>query len=106
MGDAERANFELYALAEGFWEPGQRTLTDPYVERYFAEIAGTAALRSGWVVDRVALLTYPWTAVDAQTVTATEQLVGRTGLHAGIRRSVVDAGDDLRRAVAVRSRFG
>jgi aminopeptidase N len=106
MADAELPNYELYALAEGFWDPDQRELTDPYVARYFDQIASTARLRSGWVVDRLALLAYPWTAVDDATVDATERLLADDGLHAGIRRSVIDAGDDLRRAVAVRRRFG
>jgi aminopeptidase N len=105
VGDARRPNYELYALAEGFWDPEQRELTDPYVERYFAEFASTGRLRSGWVADRLALLAYPWTAIDPQTVTATEQLLADESLEPGLRRSVTDAGDDLRRAVAVRARF-
>jgi aminopeptidase N len=105
LHDPDAPNYELYALAEGFWDPAQRELTEPYVERYFAEIAGTAALRSGWVVDRMAELAYPWPIVEPGTVAATRQLLEQPGLHPGLRRSVVDAGDDLRRAVAVRERF-
>jgi aminopeptidase N len=105
VGDAGRPNYELYATAEGFWEPDQRALTDPYVERYATEIGATATLRSGFVVDRLAALTYPWCAVDPATLAATDRLLADPDLDAGIRRSVIDAGDDLRRAVAVRARF-
>jgi aminopeptidase N len=105
MRDAALPNYELYALAEGFWEPDQRALTDPYVPRYFAEIAATAQLRAGWVVDRLALLAYPWTAVDEATLTATDELLSRSDVPSGIRRSVIDAGDDLRRTVAIRRRY-
>jgi aminopeptidase N len=106
MHDADRPNYELYALAEGFWDPDQRALTDTYVGRYFEQIPATAQLRTGWVVEHLALLTYPWTAVDESTHDATERLLADTTLDSRLRRSVVDAGDDLRRAVEVRRRFG
>jgi aminopeptidase N len=106
MTDPERPNYELYAMAEGFWQPGHAAVTAPYAEAYFRQIAGTATLRSGWVADRVALLAYPWTAVEPATVAATERLLADAALPSGIRRSIVDAGDDLRRALAVRQEFG
>ncbi|HEX3336021.1 MAG TPA: aminopeptidase N [Jatrophihabitans sp.] len=105
MTDANRSNYELYALAEGFWDPDHRHLTDPYVARYFDEIAATADLRRGWVVDRLALLAYPWTAVAADTVARTDALLENHDLHSGIRRCIIDAGDDLRRALSARERF-
>ncbi len=106
MTDAERPNYELYALAEGFWQPGQGAVTDPYADAYFAQIGEAARLRTGWVADRVALLAYPRTAVRPSTVAATERLVADPTLPSGVRRSIVDAGDDLRRALAVRQEFG
>jgi aminopeptidase N len=105
LHDPDAPNYELYALADGFWDPAQRELTEPYVERYFAEIAGTAAIRSGWVVDRMATLAYPWPMVEAHTAAATRDLLTDQSLHSGIRRSVIDVGDDLDRALAVRARF-
>jgi len=106
MTDAECGNYELYALAEGFWQPGQRALTAPYVARYFAELPGASQLRSGWITQRVALRAYPWTAVAPATSNATDRLLAADSLPAIVRRAVVDAGDDLRRAVAARTRFG
>jgi aminopeptidase N len=105
MRDAERPNYELYALAEGFWEPGQRRLTDEFVARYFAEVPATVALRSGWVVEKTALLAYPSTAVDAATLAATERLLADQALDSRLRRSLTDAGDDLRRALVARTKF-
>jgi aminopeptidase N len=105
MRDAARPNYELYALAEGFWDPDQRWLTDTYVERYFEQIPATAQLRSGLVVEQLARRAYPWTAVDATTLAATERLLADDDLDTRVRRSVVDAGDDLRRALAVRYRW-
>jgi aminopeptidase N len=105
MRDAERPNYELYALAEGFWQPDQLAITEGYVERFFDEIAATAKLRSGWVVEILARRAYPWPVIDATTVAATERLLADEQLDSRIRRSVVDAGDDLRRALAARTRY-
>jgi aminopeptidase N len=105
MTDEERANYELYALAEGFWHPHQLALTEPFVARYFDEIEATAKLRSGWVVERLASFAYPWPVVARATVEHTDQLLARDGLDGRIRRAVTDAGDDLRRALASRQRF-
>jgi aminopeptidase N len=105
-GDAQLSNYEVYALAEGFWQPEQGEVTAPYVDRYFAEIAQTAELRHGWVVAQVAGLAYPRTAVSHTTLGRSDALLARSDLDSGIRRSVVDAADDLRRALASRERFG
>ena len=102
MHDADRPNYELYAIAEGFWHPLQEDVTVLFVEPYFTDVAELAKIHSGWVLARLAGYTYPWTAVSPLTVELTDQLLARTDLDAGVRRSVVDAGDDLRRAVAAR----
>ncbi|WP_375501244.1 aminopeptidase N [uncultured Jatrophihabitans sp.] len=102
--DSDASNYELYALAEGFWPPAQAELTAPYVARYFTDILPAAALRSGFVVERLAALLYPWSAVTDGTWAATQQLLARDDLPAGVRRAVVDAGDDLRRALESRHR--
>jgi aminopeptidase N len=105
MSDPDCSNYELYALAEGFWQPEQNVLTAPFVARYFDEIAATARLRMGWAVGRVAALAYPWTAVHPVTLERTEALLAGDDLDEGIRRSVLDAGDDLRRALAAREKY-
>ncbi len=105
MTDRERSNYELYATAEGFWHSEQTALTAPFASRYFDDIVDTPKLRNGWIVARVALLAYPRTAVDRTTLAHSDELLRRGGLDAGIRRSVVDAADDLRRAVASQERF-
>ena len=105
MSDAGAANPLLYAIARGFWIPGQ-SATEPYAGRFFEEVPGMARLRSGWVLSRLTALTYPRTVVRRTTVESSEDLLGREDLHPGIRRGVVDAGDDLRRAMTARERFG
>ena len=90
MTDADVANYELYAACEGFWHPAQLELTAPYVDRYFAEIAGTEKLRSGWVVAHSAKLAFPRYAVDERVVALAADLVADESVAAGIRRSVGD----------------
>jgi aminopeptidase N len=106
MTDPDVANYELYAACEGFWHPMQLELTAPYVDRYFAEIAGTEKLRSGWVVASSAKLAFPRYAVEQRIVDRASDVVADDSVAAGIRRSVGDAVDDLKRALAVRSAFG
>ena len=105
MTDAEVANYELYAACEGFWHPAQLELTAPYVDRYFAEIAGTDKLRSGWVVAQSAQLAFPSLTIDDRVVELARNLTADDSVSAGIRRAVGDEADDLRRALTVRATY-
>jgi hypothetical protein len=62
--------------------------------------------RRGAIVDKIALLAFPWTKVDPSTVAATRRLLDRGDLNTQVRRSVTDAGDDLRRALNAQQKFG
>ncbi|GAB2570612.1 aminopeptidase N [Kribbella endophytica] len=88
---------ELYALCSGFWHPSQAELTAPYVDRYFAEIAGTAKIRAGIAVGLTAGRFFPRFAVEERTVVRAESLVADDTVPPGIRRAVADAADDLKR---------
>ena len=104
MHDPAVGAYELYGLAEGFFDPEQDELTAAYVPRYFAEIAGIADFRSGWVVGDVAGRAYPWCATaDATLELAERTLAGE--VPSGVRRALVDGTDKLRRAVASLARF-
>ena len=104
MQPSELSAYELYATADGFFDPRQTTLTAPYVPRYFAEIGATADFRSGWVLGGVATKAFPSTAATPETVELAEQTLSGE-LAAPVRRAVVDETDRLRRAVASLSRF-
>ena len=105
MHDPEVGAYELYGLAEGFFDPEQDELTAAYVPRYFAEIATTAAFRTGWVVGDVTSRAYPWCATaDGTLELARLTLAGQ--LPANVRRALVDGTDKLRRAVVSLARFG
>jgi aminopeptidase N len=103
--DRELGVNELFAACEGFWHPAQLQITAPYVDRYFAEIGGTAELRSGMAVSITAGKAFPQYDVDERVVVLAEQLASDEKVAPGIRRRVADMADDLRRAVAVRAAF-
>jgi aminopeptidase N len=105
MTDPDVANYELYAAGTGFWHPIQAELTAPYVDRFFAEIGSTGKLRSGWVVASSTRASYPRFAVDQRVVDLSTELAADEEVVAGIRRNVADNGDDIARALAVRSAY-
>jgi aminopeptidase N len=103
MSDPSVGVNELYALCAGFWHPSQAELTAPYVDRYFAEIAGTAKIRAGIAVGLTAGRIFPRYAVSESTVVRAESLIGDAAVPPGIRRAVADATDDLKRAFEART---
>jgi aminopeptidase N len=104
--DANASNRLVEACAGGFWQPEQTELTDEYVPRYFAEMPDAARMRPGWIGDQVTKLAFPRYAVSERTRQLARELLGRDDLTPGLRRAVIDLDDDLRRALAVRSRTG
>jgi aminopeptidase N len=103
--DPGRSNYELFAIARGFWHPLQEEQTAGFLEQYFVDVTGLPAACSGWALLRLAELSYPWTAVSPLTLQLTGDLLARTDLDPNVRRSVIDAADDLRRALAARTAF-
>ena len=101
--DRERSNRIVTAAAEGFWQPEQADLTAPYVARYFDEIGAAAAWRPGQLLAAVTTAAYPGFAVEPATLVAAERRLAGEPLHPTVRRAVVDATDELRRALAARA---
>jgi aminopeptidase N len=100
--------YELYACAEGFFEPGQSELTAAYLPRFFAEMPATAQHRHGWALARVILSAFPVAAASEDVLRlAEESLTGARAdqLDPAVRRSFVDGADRLRRAVRSLQRF-
>ncbi|HET9517539.1 MAG TPA: aminopeptidase N, partial [Actinoplanes sp.] len=90
------------ATAEGFWQPEQHELTEPYVQRYFAELPDVVSRRSSWLAERLAEQAYPALAVSARTRQYAAELLARPELSAVLRRVVQDQDDDMARALAAR----
>jgi aminopeptidase N len=105
MQPSELSAYELYAVAEGFFEAHQTELTEKYVGRYFAEIGGTASFRTGWALGEVAVKAYPWTAARPETLRMADAALAGS-LPSPVRRALLDGTDRLRRAVRSLERFG
>jgi aminopeptidase N len=98
MRPSSASAYEVYATADGFFLPGQEAVTQPYVQRYFAEVGATAEFRHGWALGRTALQAFPRLAVSEETVRLAEATL-RTDLADALRRELVDSLDQLRRAL-------
>jgi aminopeptidase N len=104
VADEELSNWEVFALAEHFFRPGQVDLTTEYVDRYFDEVPATVKFRPGMMAEQVALLAYPRLAISEHTVAAAEErLTGE--LDSGVRRAIADRTDDMRRLLRSRERL-
>jgi len=105
-GETPASNYQVEAVGGGFWQSGRSALLAPYVERYFAEVPGTTAVRSGWSLADAALFFYPITETSLETVARTDALLAEDTLNRSLRRILVDAGDELRCRLTVRQRYG
>jgi aminopeptidase N len=93
----------LTATTEGFWHVEQSELTAGYVEQYFDEMPLLSQRRSANIVRPAAMNLFPRYAVSVETVAAADAMLTRDDLDPGLRRVVVDATDELRRALAARN---
>jgi aminopeptidase N len=104
-GEAPAANYELEACGTGLWRHGQEELTAPWVHRYLEALPGIAGVHEGWVLGTVTTAFFPRTAVSAETLHEADALLAGDGLDATVRRNLVDAVDDLRHLLAVRTAY-
>ncbi len=102
-GEVDVPNYELEAAGHGMWRVGQEELTEPYVERYLAELPGTVGVRSGWLLATAASAFFPVTSLRESTLSGVRSLIGREDLDLTLRRTLVDSVDDLERRIAVRA---
>ncbi len=101
-----RSNYELNALAQGFWLGRDPEDVGPYAVRYFAEVPALAEWVGADAVGRVATLAYPSRVVEPRTAEASAAALAGDHLSPAVRRSVVDADSELREALRSRGRFG
>jgi aminopeptidase N len=104
-GEVSVPNYELEAAGLGMWRPRQEHLTEPYVDRYFAELPAAPEVHSGWVLGDVTESFFPITSLSADTVAKADALIATEGLDLTIRRNVVDMTDELRRRIAVHEKY-
>jgi aminopeptidase N len=101
----DRSNYELNALAQGFWH-GPTEVLRPYVERYFADVPALTEWLGEDAVARVATLAYPARVVEARTADHSARALAREDLTPAVRRAIVDADSELREALRSRATFG
>ena len=104
-GNRSRSNYELNALATGFWHAPDLALVRPYVPRYLTELPAMSAWVSDDALFSVALLGYPARVVEPETADLTDEALDRSDLSPAVRRAFVDAGSRLREALASRAAF-
>jgi len=104
-GEVNASNYEIEAIGSGMWQTGRDDLLAPYASRYFEELAGTTAVREGWVLGDAARFFFPITVTTEETVRRTDALLASPDLNPTLRRVLVDAGDELRRRLACIRRY-
>ncbi|MCM4080596.1 aminopeptidase N [Paractinoplanes hotanensis] len=102
IGDAALSNRLVEMTASGFWQAEQLDLLRDYVPRYFAEMPAMMRLRSGMSAERTAAAAYPGLVVEQRTRDLAAALLADTRLDPILRRVVLDADDDVRRALDAR----
>ena len=105
-GERGRSNYELNALAAGFWHAMDQDVLRPYVARYFSDVPAMAGRVGEDALARVAALAYPASMVEAATADRSAAALRRQDLTASVRRAIVDADSQLREALASRAAFG
>ena len=104
-GEVNASNYEIEAIGSGMWQTGRDDLLASYALRYFDELAGTTALREGWVLGDAARFFFPITVTSEDTLRRTERLLADPDLNPTLRRVLVDAGDEVRRRLACIRRY-
>jgi len=105
-GEHGRSNYELNALAAGFWHSSDQDFLRPYVARYFSDVPALSGRVGEDALARVAALAYPANLVEESTANQSAAALERSDLTASVRRAIVDADSQLREALASRAAFG
>ncbi|WP_028938594.1 aminopeptidase N [Pseudonocardia spinosispora] len=90
------------AIISGFAHPGQRHLLTPYVDRYFAEVAGVWERRTSERAQPVVLGLFPSWAVDKATVDAADAWLADESHPPALRRLVTEGKAGVVRALTAR----
>ncbi|MEE1928367.1 aminopeptidase N [Streptomyces sp. TRM 70351] len=100
------SNALVEATIDGFVQAGQRELLEPYAERYFAALERVWEERSIEIAMSVVRGLYPALLGTPETLAATDAWLAATASTApsALRRLVLEARDDLARALAGQAR--
>ncbi|QNG38044.1 aminopeptidase N [Geodermatophilaceae bacterium NBWT11] len=101
--DESIANSIHEAMVAGFWHPAQRALTEPYVQRYFADIAPLWDRRPGEIAKNAVEYLFP-KQVSPATVEAADAWLADPSHPAPLRRLVSEGRDGVARALHAQQR--
>jgi aminopeptidase N len=102
-GEGAAGPLTLEAAARGLWLRGQEEVTAPYVDRYFDEVVHLDDFFSGYLLTPVTQLFFPRYAVTPGTAGRAREVLARPDLASAVRRGLVDATDDLERALRAKA---
>jgi len=105
-GEHGRSNYELNALAAGFWNAPDHDDLRPYVARYFTDVPALSRRLGEDALARVAALAFPSNMVETSTADRSAAALARNDLTASVRRAIIDADSELREALASQAAFG
>ncbi len=91
------------ASAEGLWQPDQRDLLKPFVDRYFPAAVEVSARRGASIAVAVGHWGFPVHDTDEATLAAGVRALETPDITTPLRRRLGDHLDDLRRALRVRA---
>jgi aminopeptidase N len=100
--DDDLPNAVNEAVISGFSHPAQRALLAPYVERYFADVAGVWQRRTSERAQPVVVGLFPAWAVDKATVDAADAWLADPSHPPALRRLVSEGRAGIVRALAAR----
>ncbi|WP_144707930.1 aminopeptidase N [Dermacoccus nishinomiyaensis] len=98
------SNYEMNALATGFWSADDEATLAPYIERYVSDVPAMHAWVGEDALARVASLAFP-TALASEELDVEARRMLERDLPASVRRAVVDQQALVREVLASRAAF-
>ncbi len=96
-------NSQARHLGQAFWQHGQDALLAPYVDAYLEVVPQLWERLSPQLASSLSVSLFPSTLVREDVLDRVDALLARDDLPPGLRRALLEQGDDLRRALAARA---
>jgi aminopeptidase N len=93
----------LSRVGAGFVQPGQRELIEPYVSRYFEVLPSVWSHRTFEIARNITAGLYPRWRVEPDTIARTDAVLAQPDLPPALRRLLIEARDDVERAIRARA---
>jgi aminopeptidase N len=100
--DDALANITARSIINGFVQPGQGELLQPFGARYFSAISGIWERRSSEVAQTVVVGLYPSWDISDEGIAAADAFLADSGLPAALRRLVLEGRAGIERSLRAR----